>query len=197
MLWHDSWTDAERVAAPAIPGEKKESVWLEGHIETRELAVNRRELIKQAGALAAMQSAFPCLAWARDGDDADILARVHPELRGAAVAALEEMRSVPRLSYETLPEIRRVYAIASQPAADIPFEKRVIPGVADQPSVILYVINAVGGKGRPAILHTHGGGYVLGTARSDIPALQTIARARNCIIVTVEYRLAPETTYTG
>jgi acetyl esterase/lipase len=160
--------------------------------------MNRRVLIKRAIALAAVQPAFPFQASAREGDDADLLANVHAELRGAAVAALEEMRSVPRLSLRTLPEIRRLYATyGSQPAADIPFEKRVVSGLAGQPSVTLYVINAAGEKGRPAILHIHGGGFVLGTARSAIPTLQTFARELDCVVVTVEYRLAPETTYKG
>lgn len=160
--------------------------------------MNRRALIKRAIALAAVQPAFPFHALAREGDDADLLANVHAELRGAAVAALEEMRSVPRLSLKTLPEIRRFHAsYGSQPAADIPFEKRVVSGMAGQPPVTLYVINAAGKKGRPAILHIHGGGFVLGTAHSAVPTLQTFARELDCVIVSVEYRLAPETTYKG
>jgi acetyl esterase/lipase len=135
---------------------------------------------------------------ARDIGEPDLLAPVHPELLAAGVAALEEMRSMPRLSSQSLPEVRRLYAsLASQPAADIPFENRVIPGMAGQPPVILYIINANGEEGRPAILHTHGGGFVLGTVHFDIPALQAIARELNCVIVSVEYRLAPETTYEG
>lgn len=160
--------------------------------------MDRRELIKRGVALTAVLPVFPFAASAHEGDNADPFAHVHPELRDAAVAALEEMRSTPRFSLKTLPEIRRLYAsYAPQPAADIPFEKRVVPGIAGQPAVTLYVINAGGEKGRPAILHTHGGGFIVGTARSDIPALQTIARELNCVIVTVEYRLAPETTFKG
>lgn len=160
--------------------------------------MNRRALIKQAISLAALQPAFSFQALAREGDDADLLANVNVELRGAAVAALQEMRSTPRLSLKTLAEARRLDAnYGSEPAADIPFEKKIVPGMAGQPAVTLYVINAAGKNGRPAILHTHGGGFILGSARSAVPSLQTIARELDCVVVTVEYRLAPETTYQG
>jgi acetyl esterase/lipase len=160
--------------------------------------MNRRALIKRAVSLAALQPAFSFQALAREGDDATLLANVHVELRGAAVAALQEMRSTPRLSLKTLAELRRLDAnYGSEPAADIPFAKKVVPGLAGQPAVTLYVINAAGKNGRPAILHTHGGGFILGTARSAVPSLQTIARELDCVVVTVEYRLAPETTYQG
>lgn len=160
--------------------------------------MDRRNFIKGSLALTAAPSALPFLAPGGEVDGGSILANVNPELRGAAVAALEEMRATPPLSQKTIPEIRRIYASsASPPATDIPFENRVVPGMAGQPHVALYVINVDGKKNKPAILHTHGGGFVLGTPREDIPALQDIARDLNCVIVTVDYRLAPETTYTG
>lgn len=160
--------------------------------------MDRRALIKGAISLAALQPATSFRALAREGNDADLLANVHAELRDAAVTALQEMRATPRLSLTTLTEVRRLYATyESEPSADIPVEKKVVPGLAGQPAVTLYVINAAGRNDRPAILHAHGGGFILGTARSAVPALQTIARELDCVVVTVEYRLAPETTYQG
>ncbi len=61
----------------------------------------------------------------------------------------------------------------------------------------VFVINAKPGERRPAVLHTHGGGFLLGSAASDIPRLQVMARALDCVVVTVEYRLAPETPFPG
>jgi acetyl esterase/lipase len=43
----------------------------------------------------------------------------------------------------------------------------------------------------------HGGGFVVGSARDSIPSLQDLARTLDCVIVTVEYRLAPETRFPG
>jgi acetyl esterase/lipase len=50
---------------------------------------------------------------------------------------------------------------------------------------------------RPAILHMHGGGFVFGSAESFLYALQDIAAALDCVIVSVDYRLAPETPFPG
>jgi acetyl esterase/lipase len=62
----------------------------------------------------------------------------------------------------------------------------------------VYVINAAASEvARPAILHIHGGGYVLGSAVEGIPMLQRVAREHDCVIVTVDYRLAPETRFPG
>lgn len=63
------------------------------------------------------------------------------------------------------------------------------------PAVTVYLINSDPKALRPAILHTHGGGYILGSAKSEVPYLQNMARQLDCVIVTVEYRLAPEATY--
>jgi acetyl esterase/lipase len=81
--------------------------------------------------------------------------------------------------------------------ADVPVREQMIPGPNGAPDVKLYVINARAGTSRPGILHTHGGGYILGTAATDIRRLQGLARELDCVIVSVEYRLAPETDYTG
>jgi acetyl esterase/lipase len=63
--------------------------------------------------------------------------------------------------------------------------------------VRVYVINASPGASRPAILNFFGGGYVLGNAASEVPTLQAQALALDCVIVTPEFRLAPETPYPG
>lgn len=81
--------------------------------------------------------------------------------------------------------------------ADVPVTEQVIPGPNGGPEVKLFVINAKAGTSRPGILHTHGGGFILGTAATDVPRLQAMARELDCVIVTVEYRLAPETSYEG
>ncbi|RFB87073.1 hypothetical protein B5K11_27060 [Rhizobium leguminosarum bv. trifolii] len=128
----------------------------------------------------------------------DIVRYVHPELREAAFAAAEAMRTSSPLSLETLPELRAFWATwGEQPAPDIPWEKVIIPESKGHPPVTIYLVNPRGGQGRPAILHTHGGGFVFGSAASDVANLQNLARELGCVIVSVEYRLAPETTYRG
>ncbi len=44
----------------------------------------------------------------------------------------------------------------------------------------------------PALLWIHGGGYVLGNVEQDAPAAKHLAKSVQCVVVSVEYRLAPE-----
>ena len=88
-------------------------------------------------------------------------------------------------------------ARAPAPLPDVPVAERLIPGAGGAPDVRVYVINARAGTQRPAILHMHGGGMFIGAAKSDVRGLQEIARALDCVVVTVDYRLAPETRWQG
>lgn len=47
----------------------------------------------------------------------------------------------------------------------------------------------------PALLWIHGGGYVLGDVASDDLKAKGLALALNCVVASVEYRLAPEHPY--
>lgn len=81
--------------------------------------------------------------------------------------------------------------------ADIPVVEQLIPGPKGAPQVKLFVINAKPGTSRPGIVHTHGGGFILGTAATDVRRLQEMARELDAVVVSIEYRLAPETTFEG
>ncbi len=50
---------------------------------------------------------------------------------------------------------------------------------------------------KPAVLHLHGGGYVSGLAADNRHAMQELVLNHDCVAVTIEYRLAPETTFAG
>ena len=98
----------------------------------------------------------------------------------------------------TLAAIRKEEAEQSTPIKSSKLDQRLIPGSAGSPQVPVFVINAARkGQPRPGILHIHGGGYVLGTAQSGIPSLEQLAHDLNCVVVTVDYRLAPETHFPG
>lgn len=49
----------------------------------------------------------------------------------------------------------------------------------------------------PAVLHIHGGGFVVGTPEMEQRLARTLAVDGNCLVVSVDYRLAPETPYPG
>lgn len=92
---------------------------------------------------------------------------------------------------------RAMGATAARKLAAPAVEQRQIPGGRGQPPVTVQVVNARPGTRRPAIVHMHGGGYIMGTASMNLAELQAICQALDCVAVSVDYRLAPETTYAG
>ena len=120
---------------------------------------------------------------------------VDPELRPLAADMLRSIRSAPPPSFAQLAALRA--GDGPPPLSSPHFEKRVVPGPPGAPDVGVYVINAEAGARRPAILHIHGGGFMLGSARDSVARLQAVAAELGCVVVTVEYRLAPETGFEG
>jgi acetyl esterase/lipase len=151
-------------------------------------------LLSAAGALSCWTRSFSAYA---ESTDADLLSLVHPELRPIFTAIRKAYGGTP-LNGETLDARRK--AIMGRPPVEAPaWTERTIPGPKGAPDVRVYVINATtnGGAPRPAILHTHGGGFVLGNAKSALYTLQHLTQALDCVAVSVDYRLAPETRFPG
>jgi acetyl esterase/lipase len=127
----------------------------------------------------------------------DPLASVDPELRAVA-QIFHSSGGSPPISDESLARLRRGGPVKVMPLLpDIPVAERRIPGPVGAPEVTLYLINTGGEAARPAILHMHGGGYIAGTAKWLCRNLQELAAELDCAIVSVDYRLAPETRYSG
>jgi acetyl esterase/lipase len=127
---------------------------------------------------------------------------VDPELRPAARASVPRTKRFEEASKQpaaaVLPALRKAAAAAAPvPLATVPFARHEITGTVGVPPVTVYVINARRGTRRGGILHMHGGGMVSGSAFASIRAMQDIAVEQDCAIVTVEYRLAPETDWQG
>ncbi|MBC2666789.1 alpha/beta hydrolase [Novosphingobium flavum] len=147
------------------------------------------------GAGTLMGHPLGALARAASAAD-DPLRHVHPELRGIAAEMLRT--AVPAYSAETLPALRQMGKQWRQPLRpDIAVERKAARSRAGQVDVPLFVVNARPGKPRGAILHTHGGGFIAGAAEDGLRALQDFAAELDCVIVTVDYRLAPEVRWTG
>lgn len=160
-------------------------------------ALSRRALGKSVVGLA-IASAIPARALAAVPTDeiARAVTLVDPELRTMA----QQMMAAPfpPMSDATLPTMRKgMQQWLKPPRPGIPIVEKHIPGPTGGPDVHLFIVNAKPGSMRPAILHTHGGGFIGGDPRMDLPNLQNIAEALDCVIVTVDYRLAPETRFTG
>lgn len=101
------------------------------------------------------------------------------------------------LTGETLAQ-RRKGPLGRPPLATPALSQQTIPGPPGAPAVRLYLCNFRPDEPpRPAILHIHGGGFVMGSPLSSIRAAQEAALALDCAIVSVDYRLAPETRFPG
>jgi triacylglycerol lipase len=75
---------------------------------------------------------------------------------------------------------------------------QLIAGPDEAPDVPIRIYrprHSVGSTG--CILHIHGGGFVLGAAEPLEPMHRALAADLNCCLVSVNYRLAPETPFPG
>jgi acetyl esterase/lipase len=80
----------------------------------------------------------------------------------------------------------------------VQLSRRSIPGPPNAPDVHLVIADpAPGQKGKPVLLHIHGGGYVVGEALAFLPGVVRYAKPAGCLVVSVDYRLAPETKFPG
>jgi len=115
------------------------------------------------------------------------LTPVNPELRAAARMMFEVQRK--GIAF-TPPKIG---------ALPVWVEERQAPGSRGNPSVPVYVINAGAAAAGPrgAIYYIHGGGFIGGDAREGLSSLKAMAERLNCVLVSVQYRLAPGTRFPG
>lgn len=117
----------------------------------------------------------------------------------AALTAFEE--AVPTgITLDDIPATRQLIegltaAMAAQ-APEIPgVESRdhYAPGPAGAPDVMVRIYQpASRPETLPALLWIHGGGFVLGSVEGDDLQAKALAMALNCVVASVEYRLAPE-----
>lgn len=76
---------------------------------------------------------------------------------------------------------------------DVTMERRSIPGPDGGPEISLNILGPKRDGGlKPALLHIHGGGYILGTVDHGNVANTRTASEVGCVVVSVDYRLSPE-----
>lgn len=99
---------------------------------------------------------------------------------------------------ETLPAIRESINNMAETPGDLPIApvEKVIEG-PDGPLEVLWYDPSPGAKDRPALLHIHGGGMVIGSARQMQTGPSALAASIGVPVASVEYRLAPETPFPG
>jgi acetyl esterase/lipase len=126
------------------------------------------------------------------GGDEVLKALLEPEM--AAV-----FDPLPALSIDDLPTVRA--ALVAAPAApehpEVTRQDRRVPGLPGQPDVLVRVYEPAArpAVALPALFWVHGGGYVMGHVGRDDALLQSIVVATGCVVVSVEWRQAPEDPY--
>jgi len=108
-----------------------------------------------------------------------------------------------QFSPELLPMMRAGLAQMAQAAAGAAVEgvdkaEKFVPGPKGAPDVRVLVYTPKDAKApRPALLHIHGGGYIMGAPEMSETQNMALAKDLGCTVVSVDYRLAPETPHPG
>lgn len=162
--------------------------------------MNRRDFVKNAATFGIAAGMAP--AWLsrvsfaqHDNESKDRYALVDPDLLPVA-----EQLPAKVIDAETLAAERasaRATVTLAPPPAPQPVEKH-IPGAKGSPEVRVLIFDpSPGKKGRGAYLHIHGGGFVGGKPDQFAMLTQRVAQECDCVVVSVDYRLAPETHFPG
>jgi acetyl esterase/lipase len=127
----------------------------------------------------------------------DTLHLVDPELR-----PIVEQLPQREMSDENLAELRErqwVFSpLSDEIIASSTMESRIVPGPEGEPDVQVLIYmprSATGPLG--CIFHIHGGGYVVGDVHFMDASLRQFVYELGCAVVTVDYRIAPETVFPG
>ncbi|MFG3265563.1 MULTISPECIES: alpha/beta hydrolase [Streptomyces] len=125
-----------------------------------------------------------------------------PEL-AAALELIKDMIT-PGMSMEDIETVRQSPGIALLAQVDLTadgafeVEDRSVPGAEGSPEISLLICRPTApapDRPRPVVYHVHGGGMVLGTNRVGVDQILDWARELDMVVVSVEYRLAPEHPY--
>ncbi|MGD9955281.1 MAG: alpha/beta hydrolase [Candidatus Nanopelagicales bacterium] len=94
------------------------------------------------------------------------------------------------------PTVVKLYRQAPAPSVDlgdVALDVRTLPPAGGLDGVDVRIYEPPGrADGSPAVLFIHGGGYVIGSAAGDDALCADLARQLGALVVSVEYRLAPE-----
>ena len=129
----------------------------------------------------------------------DLGSRVHPDLK----EYYAQMAPFLTPDKEVIEETRKIWDFLAStfmkvrsPHDRVPITTRQIPGPKDAPEVSVRIYNSQNDKTqRPGFLFIHGGAYVLGHPSHFDNICSLIAHEADCIVISPDYRLAPETTY--
>ncbi len=116
-------------------------------------------------------------------------ARVLALLRESGLAPVEKLSPV-----EARSNYRKTRSLLQPPPAEVADTRELsAPGPAGPIPLRLYRgVGTDAGRPLPALVCYHGGGWVIGDLDTHDGACRRIANAAGCIVIAVDYRLAPE-----
>jgi cation diffusion facilitator CzcD-associated flavoprotein CzcO/acetyl esterase/lipase len=124
-----------------------------------------------------------------------VVFRLKPDV--AIVLEIIAGLGLPRMETLSAPEARELSAALSQNRPPGPavgaVEDRVVPGAAGELACRIYRPASAGPH--PIVAYFHGGGWVLGGADSDDPFCRDLCVRADAIVVSVDYRHAPEARF--
>lgn len=116
-----------------------------------------------------------------------------PALDPDAAARIAAFGPIPPMRERGIAAVRAAIEATPLPA-DLPdmasIVDRVVPGPAGP--IPLRIYRPSGDAAAPALVYFHGGGMVMGTNHSFEPLARTLAALSGATVISVEYRLAPE-----
>jgi acetyl esterase/lipase len=124
--------------------------------------------------------------------------RLDPELTAPLDAWLNatkggiNLHDIPT-TRKMMDELAAAQMAKAPPIEGVSIEDRYAPGPAGAPEVFIRIYQPTDRPAAlPALLWIHGGGYVLGSVERDDLLAKHLARVGQCVVASVEYRLAPE-----
>jgi len=104
--------------------------------------------------------------------------------------ALERPKMADLTPAEARAQATLLAAMGNRPERPAPTEDRHIPGPAG--AIPMRVYRPEAGSTLPVVVFFHGGGFVIGDIESHDPVCQQLATRVPAVVVSVDYRLAPE-----
>jgi acetyl esterase/lipase len=117
--------------------------------------------------------------------------KLHPKAR----VIVDQIAALPQLPTLTPVEARgRPVPLEAAPEAVGSVTARTIPGPGGPMAIRIYrPKDAL----RAALAYFHGGGWVVGSLESADASCRALANRSRCVVISIDYRLAPETKFPG
>lgn len=126
---------------------------------------------------------------------------IDPEIAAALASSPIGSFDFGTIDLERLPNLR--VALEAIPRPEVPptttvYRDEIVPGAESHPDVTVRIYQPpTESSGRSCVYWIHGGGYMFGSALVPDPRANRWSEELDCLVVAVEYRLAPEHPYPG